>query len=90
MAGRKNSGKTPAPKRHNITLQTREPVNERALVNLASRKAAGSVCWPGWEVGMRTVIHAFLACVQSGQLQVTWSEGRMTEEVGFKTRRFFG
>ena len=35
--------------------ETREPVNISCLKDLASRKASGTVCWPGWDVSIRTL-----------------------------------
>ena len=55
-------------------LTTREPLNVDALRDLASRKAAGVTTWPGWQVSIRTVLQAYLACVEDGHLEVAWSE----------------
>ena len=70
-------------------MYTREAVNVRGLTELASRRASGRVCWPGWDVSIRTVIQAYLLRVEEGFLPVTWHEGG-AEEFGFATRRYSG
>ena len=69
-------------------LTTREPVNVEALQDLASRKAAGVISWPGWQVSIRTVLQAYLACVEDGYVEVAWSEH--VDDFGFETRRYSG
>ena len=63
-------------KRKVAICETREPVNTACLKDLASRKASGTVCWPGWDVSIRTVLQAYLGHVgPNGMLPVTWREG---------------
>ena len=71
-------------------LTTREPLNVDALRDLASRKAAGVTTWPVWQVSIRTVLQAYLACVEDGHLEVAWSEWAHADEFGFETRRYSG
>ena len=73
-----------------VVLHTREPVNVASLTDIASRRASRRVCWPGWDVSIRTVIQAYLSRVDNGFLPVTWHEWGGTEDVGFKTRRYSG
>ena len=68
--------------------KTEEPVNVARLRDLASRKAADRVCWPGSRESVRAVLLSFLARVVDGLLPVEWKEGASAEECGFKTRRF--
>ena len=71
--------------------ETREPVNISSLKDLASRKASGVVCWPGWDVSIRTLLQAYLGRVGSDdKLPVTWREGSSIAELGFATRRYAG
>ena len=71
-------------------LTTREPLNVDALRDLASRKAAGVTTWPGWQVRIRTVLQAYLACVEDGHLEVAWSELSHADDFGFEARRYSG
>ena len=71
-------------------LTTREPLNVDALRDLASRKAAGVTSWPGWQVSIRTVLQAYLACVEDGHLDVAWTEWAHADQFGFETRRYSG
>ena len=74
-----------------VTFETREPVNAECLKDLASRKASGTVCWPGWDVSIRTVLQAYLGHVShDGMLPVTWREGGSLADFGFATRRYAG
>ena len=60
-----------------VELWTREPVNAAALRNLASRRAADSVCWPGSDGEIRRILCDYLACVDSeGYLKVCWHESQ--------------
>ena len=71
--------------------ETREPVNISCLKDLASRKASGVVCWPGWDVSIRTLLQAYLGRVgPDGMLPVTWREGGSLCDFGFATRRYAG
>jgi hypothetical protein len=70
-------------------VHTREAVNVKGLSDLASRRASGRVCWPGWDVSIRTVLQAYLGRVEDGFLPVTWHEGG-AEDFGFATRRYSG
>ena len=71
--------------------ETREPVNISSLKDLASRKASGTVCWPGWDVSIRTLLQAYLGRVgPDGMLPVTWREGGSLGDFGFATRRYAG
>ena len=73
-----------------ICLTTREPLNVDALRDLASRKAAGVTSWPGWQVSIRTVLQAYLACVEDGHLDVAWTEWARADQFGFETGRYSG
>jgi hypothetical protein len=74
-----------------VPFETREPVNVDRLRDLASRRASGNVCWPGWDVSIRTVIQAYLGHLGAdGMLQVTWREGGSLTDFGFATRRYAG
>ena len=71
--------------------ETRELVNISSLRDLASRKASGTVCWPGWDVSIRTMLQAYLVRVgPDGMLPVTWREGSSISDLGFATRRYAG
>ena len=79
------------PKRKKQPLEyTREPINTARLRDLASRKAAGVVCWPGWDVPIRTVLLAYVGHAADGLLPVAWKEGGSLDEFGFVTRRYSG
>ena len=77
-------------KTNTFRLTTREPLNVDALRDLASRKAAGVTSWPGWQVSIRTVLQAYLACVEDGHLDVAWTEWAHADQFGFGTRRYSG
>ena len=80
-----------AKKNKRSSVSTREPVNVKALRDVASRKAAGTVCWPGWDVSIRTVLKAYLGHIgPDGMLPVTWREGGSLVDFGFVTRRYAG
>ena len=64
--------------------ETREPINVARLRDLASRVAAGRVCWPGSSVDLRTVLMSFLARADDGFLTPRWNEC----DSPFPTRRF--
>ena len=62
------------------------PVGARGLRDVACRKAAGRVCWPGSEVDIRTLLLSIVGRVKDGGMKVEWEEAAV--DVGFKTRRF--
>ena len=65
---------------------TWEPVDVQGLRDVACRKAAGRVCWPGSEVDIRTLLLSIVGRVKDGGMKVEWKEAAV--DVGFKTRRF--
>ena len=72
-----------------VEVWTREPVNVAALKDLASRSAAGIVCWAGSDVEIRRLLCDYLACVDAeGYLKVRWYESPGVCD--FATRRFSG
>eukprot|EP00973_Karenia_brevis_P027006 3726466-Karenia_brevis.AAC.2 len=79
------------PKRARTTKQagpvfSQEPIDAEGLRNLASRKAAAHVCWPGSNVDIRTVLLATIARAEDGYLTAQWQES--AEDYGFPTRRW--
>ena len=65
---------------------TWEPVDAQGLKEIACRKAAGRVCWPGSEVDLRTLLLSIVGRVKDGGIKVGWKEANV--DLGFKTRRF--
>ena len=65
---------------------TWEPVDVQGLRDVACRKAAGRVCWPGSEVDIRTLRLSIVGRVKDGGMKIGWKEAAV--DFGFKTRRF--
>jgi hypothetical protein len=61
-------------------------VDVDALLDVASRKAAGETCWKGHDVTIRRLLMDYAGCVVNGHLTVGWYDA----EEPFKTRRFCG
>ena len=57
----------------------------QGLREIACRKAAGRVCWPGSEFDIRTLLLSVVGRVKDGGLKVAWREAGV--DFGFKTRR---
>ena len=83
-----------------ICAITSEPVNIRAIADLASRRAAGFMRLPGSNMTVREIAFDFLHCCtrtvtyadggEVGVLQVVWRESACAREFGIQTRRFSG
>ena len=65
---------------------TWEPVDVKGLRDIACRKVAGRVCWPGSEVDIRTLLLSIVGRVKDGGMKVEWAEAAVG--IDFKTRRF--
>ena len=86
--------------RPEICAITSEPVNTRAIADLASRRAAGFLRLPGSNMTVREIAFYFLQCCtrtatyadgsEIGVLPVIWRESACAREFGIKTRRFSG
>ena len=79
------------PKRARTTkpvgpVYTKEPIDADGLRDLASRKAAAHLCWPGSNVDIRTVLLATIARAEDGYLTAQWDESAY--DYGFPTRRW--
>ena len=70
----------------NHKMATHEPINVEALQDLASRRAAGVVCWEGSNVPIRRVILDYLAAARDGYLHPTWEEASVS--FGVPTRMY--
>ena len=64
----------------------REPINVANLRDLAMRKMSGLVCWPGWNVSIRSVVQSYLAREVGGYITTKWFECATP----FPTRQFSG
>ena len=58
--------------RKTTILTTCEPINVKYLQDLASRRAAGVVCWDGSNVPIRHIILDLVAAAKDGYLCPTW------------------
>ena len=83
-----------------VCAVTTEPINIRALRDLASRRAAASTCMPGTNMTVRELAFYFIRCctksasysdgTEVGLLTVVWREAACAQEFGIRTRRFSG
>ena len=64
----------------------REPINVANLKELAQRKMAGRVCWPGWSVSIREVVQSYIAREVDGYITTKWFESNTP----FPTRQYSG